>query len=344
MTESHPAQNFSEQWYDLLPKTELHLHLEGAIPCDTLWEIIRKYGGDPAVPDIAALYKKFEYTTFAQFIDTWIWKSDFLREYEDFTLFSEAVARDLASQNIRYAEAHYSPSGYSYLGLEIEPITEAVRAGLRRVPGIEIMLIADVIRDMGPESAIDTVQRVSELKELGVIGIGLGGSEQKFPPEPFAAAYEMARRLGLHTTAHAGEAAGAESVWGAIRSLKIERIGHGVRAVEDEKLLEYLAEKMIPLEVCPLSNVCTGVVKSVEEHPIRKLYDSGALVTVSTDDPKMFGNSLSQEYRMLHQKLGFSKAQICELIMNGISASWMSDENKKLLKDEFAANPSWVMK
>jgi adenosine deaminase len=329
-------------WLRNLPKAELHLHLEGAIPHDALWRIMGKYGGDPSVPDMAALREKFEYKDFAQFIETWVWKSDFLREYEDFAFFSEAVARDLKSQNVRYAETHYSPSGYGYLGLEVQRITEAVRKGLDRVPGIEIKLIADLIRDMGPESAVSTVHLVSEQKDLGVVGIGLGGSEQKFPPEPFKKAYDLARSKGLHTTAHAGEAAGPESVWGALRDLGVERIGHGVRSVEDGRLVEYVARELIPLEVCPLSNVRTGVVPSIEAHPVRRLFELGCLVTVSTDDPKMFGNSLEQEYHALVTRLGFSREDVKTVILNGISASWLEPEAREKLRAEFVSDAAWA--
>ncbi len=331
----------SKSWYVRVPKVELHLHLEGAIPYDTLWELIQKYGGDPAVPDLKSLQRKFEYKDFPHFIETWIWKNAFLREYEDFTLFAEAVARDLASQNIRYVEAFYSPPDFAQRGLHLQRLTEAIRTGLGNVPEIEIALIADVVRDNGPEKASATLAQVNEVRNLGVIGIGLGGSEQTFPPEPFKPVYAEARRLGLHTTAHAGEAAGSESIWGAIRALHVERIGHGVRAGEDEKLLDYLAEKQIPLELCPLSNVCTGVVKSMDEHPAQKLFQRGLCITINTDDPKMFGNSLADEYRLLEQRLGFSRQDLRTLILNGISASWMPAGRKAEIAAAFCASPDW---
>ena len=267
MKEPIPADKNMKNWYERVPKVELHLHLEGAIPYEVLWELVRKYGGDPQVPDQAALLRKFEYKDFPHFIETWIWMIQFLREYEDFTLIAEAVARDLASQNIRYAEVFYSPPDFVKRGLQLQRLTEAIRAGLRRVPEIEITLIADVVRDAGPDNAAITLAQVDEVRNLGVIGIGLGGSEQRFPPEPFEKVYAQARQQGLHTTAHAGEAAGPESLWGAIRTLQVERIGHGVRAIEDEKLLDYLAKTQLPLELCPLSNVRTGVVKSTRRTP-----------------------------------------------------------------------------
>jgi len=183
---------------------------------------------------------------------------------------------------------------------------------------------------------------VKELKKLGVIGVGLGGSEQKYPPELYMKIYEKARFVGFHATAHAGESAGPQSIWGAIRSLKIERIGHGTRAIEDETLLRYLAEKQIPLECCPLSNVRTGVVKSIEDHPVKKFFDSGLLVTVNTDDPAMFGNSLAQEYQMLEERLGFSRDQVRKVILNGVKASWLSNDQKKKLQETLVNDENWL--
>jgi adenosine deaminase len=170
---------------------------------------------------------------------------------------------------------------------------------------------------------------VHEVKDQGVIGIGIGGSEQDHPPEPFAAVFETARQLAFHTTAHAGEAAGAGSIWAAIRSLHVERIGHGTRAHEDEALLNFLAEQQIALEMCPISNMRTGVVPEIARHPIRRYFDKGVLVTVNTDDPKMFGNSLAQEYEALQNDLGFSQDEIRQLIENAVRASWLPSAKKQ---------------
>jgi len=329
-------------WYERVPKVELHLHLEGAIPQEALWQLMQKYGGDPAVPNLEALQRKFQYRDFPHFIETWVWKNQFLREYDDFTLIAEAVAKNLARQNVKYAEMFYTPSDFFRHDLEVQRLTAAIRSGLGRVKQIEIGLILDFCRDRGPENADRNLDAVKEVKLLGVIGVGIGGSEQNYPPEPFAGVYEKARQLGFHTGAHAGEAAGPESIWGAIRSLKVERIGHGTRAIEDETLVRYLAEKQIPLECCPLSNVRTGVVKSIEAHPVKKFFDAGLLVTVNTDDPAMFGNSLAQEYQRLEERLGFSQDEVRKVILNGVKAAWLSNDRKKLLTDTFVKDENWL--
>lgn len=328
-------------WFDNVPKVELHLHLEGAIPRPALWELMQKYGGDPSVPTLADLDEKFTYNDFPEFIQTWIWKNQFLREYEDFTFFSEAFARKLVSQNIRYAESFFSPIRFVDVGMEFGRLFEAVRLGLDRVPEVEVQLIADLTRDFGPDQAMDTVAEVNESKSSGVIGIGLGGSEHNFPAELFTSAYDKARGMGFHVTAHAGEAAGPESVWGAIQHLKAERIGHGVRSGEDETLLDHLAESQIPLEMCPHSNVCTQVVDSFEKHPVKDYFDRGIMVTVNTDDPLMFGNTLSGEYRLLNERLGFSQDDVRQVILNGVKSTWLPEDRKAAMVAEFVTDTSW---
>ncbi len=319
------------------PKVELHFHLEGAIPLPTLWTLVQKYGGDPQVPDQHALVDRFSYQDFPHFLRIWNWMTGYLREAEDFTTIAEAVARDLEAQHHRYVEAFYSPSDFAYHGLTTQEITTAVRRGLDRVRGVEVALIADLVRNRGPEHGLRNLEEIAEVRNCGVIGIGIGGAEHDFPPEPFAPVYARARELGFHTTAHAGEAAGAASIWGALIVLRVERIGHGTRAYEDPRLLRYLAETQTPLEMCPLSNVRTGVVGAVEEHPIRRYVSEGLLVTVNTDDPKLFGNSLMDEYRLLQDRLGFTSEELQALTLNGIRASWLSEPRKDALLAEFQA-------
>ncbi len=325
----------------LLPKVEIHLHLEGAIPLDALWELIQKYRGDAGVRNRTALEERFQYRDFPHFIETWCWKNGFLREYDDFTFVADKVAEDLARQGIRYLEAFYSPPDFARQGLEVQGITEALRKGLdAHAATIETWLIADVVRDLGPAKAARTLEQLSEVKSLGVIGIGMGGSEQAYPPEPFADVYERAREYGFHTTAHAGEAAGPESVWGALKALKVDRIGHGTRAVEDPSLVALLAERQVPLEMCPLSNARTGVVDGIAAHPIRRFFEAGVRVSVNTDDPKMFNTSLEGEYAALADQLGFQPSEIKTLMQNAIRSTWATlDTQRRLLLELDAALP-----
>jgi adenosine deaminase len=330
------SEKSSARNYDALmqiPKIELHLHLEGAIPYEALWELVKKYDGINEVKTIEELKQKFQYTDFPHFIETWIWKNKFLCEYEDFTFIAGKVAEDLISQNIIYAEVFYSPPDFHHKKLVPQKITEAVAKGLRPFEDrVKIKLVADMVRDFGEERAMRTLLEINEVKELGVVGIGIGGSEHQFPPEIFKDVYKKARELGFKTSAHAGEAAGPESIWGAIHDLKVDRIGHGTRAVEDEKLVEYIIENKIPVELCPLSNVRTGVVKSFEKHPLKQYYDKAMIVFLNTDDPKMFNNTLTEEYYFFIEKMGYSLDDVKKLLNNAVDSAWCSEEEKRQLR------------
>lgn len=330
-----------EAWLRRVPKVELHLHLEGAIPHRALWELCRKYGGDPAAPSIEAFTERFRYRDFPHFIEVWVWKNGFLREYEDFTFAAEAVARALAEQHVLYAEVFFSPSDFARHGLTTQELAAAIRRGLSRAPEVEIALVADLVRDHGPAGAAVTLAEVEEVGDAGIIGVGLGGSEQDVPAHLFGSVFARARAAGFRTTAHAGEAAGARSIWAAIRRLRVDRLGHGTRAEEDPRLVDHLADRRVPLEMCPVSNVRTGVVGSIAEHPIRHYVDRGLLVTVNTDDPAMFQTSLAHEDAVLMRTLGFSREEVHRLVLNAVEASWLSDQRKVSLAGRIRAHPAW---
>ena len=330
-------------WLERLPKVELHLHLEGAIPHAALWQLICKYGGDPTVPEAAALPGRFVYRDFPDFIDRWIWKQGFIREAADFELIGASVAAALARQRIVYAEAFYTPADVAGAGISTQEVSLALRRGLASVPEVDVALIADLCRDYGPVVGARTLEDLAEVAaEAGVIGIGLGGSEQSFPPEPFAPVYERARALGLRTTAHAGEVAGPESIWGAIGALGVDRIDHGLRAVEDPSLLAYLAERRLPVTACPGSNVATGAIASLEAHPIRRFMEAGVPVSVSTDDPAMFGLSLAGELAALQSRLGVTDADVRTLELNAVDSCWLVAERRAELRSRLLADPAWA--
>lgn len=329
------------QWLQALPKVELHLHLEGAIPLPALFSLVEKYGGDPGVRTLEDLRRRLTYADFPAFIEAWIWKNAFLREYEDFTFIARTMAQELSKQNVRYAEVFFSPSRFAEDGLVLQEIALAIRAGLDEIDGIEVRLIPDLVRDLGPATAARTLSQVGEILDQGIVGIGMGGSEHLYPPEPFAEVFERARQMGLRTGAHAGEAAGADSVRATLQVLNVDRIGHGIRAIEDPATMDLLAEQRVPLEVCPLSNVATGVVADIESHPVRKLWDHGVMVTINTDDPGMFHNTLTEELVCLHEVFGFSADEIRRLTLNAIDASWQPESCKTELRTAFVADPAW---
>ncbi|MFP5331345.1 MAG: adenosine deaminase [Acidimicrobiia bacterium] len=305
-------------WHSM-PKVELHLHLEGAIPLDAMWELVQRHGGDPDVPTAAALEERFVFTDFAHFISTWEWKLKFHTTADDYRFLAEAVASDLRRQGHVYVEAFVSPTDSP---LDPAVFLRAVRQGLNRVRGIDVALVPDLVRDTGPQRAMQTLETILSVRdEVGVIGITIGGSEQHHPPGDFAAVFARARAGGLRLTAHAGEAAGPDSVRSAIEGLEVDRIGHGVRAVEDPSLVRKLVELQIPLEVCPTSNIRTRVAPSMEAHPLRQLIDAGAFVTLSTDDPAMFGCTLAGEYAAV-ARLGYDTETMRALSENAIDGSW----------------------
>ena len=316
-----------------IPKIENHVHLEGAIPYATLWQLIQKYGGDRSINSLEQLEEKFIFRDFNHFIETWIWKNQFLREYEDFRMISDAVFRDLARQNVKYAEIFISPSTFRDK-LDVRRIVEAISGSMDRNPEIRIGLIVDFVRNHGQDSELRALSEISEVRDLGIIGIGIGGSEKEFPPELFTDLFEKARNLGFRTTAHAGEAAGADSIWKALRYLNVDRIGHGTRAAEDPALLDHLAEHKIPVELCPISNLRTRVISSLDEHPFRTFLERGIPVSINTDDPKMFGNSLAQEYQALAETFNMDDTDICSVIIESIKTTWLEEkEQAKLIED-----------
>lgn len=342
-SDQHVDLPVRREWIDRVPKVELHLHLEGAIPHAALWQLICKYGGDARVPTLESLPGYFVYRDFPEFIDRWIWKQGFLREAADYELVGAAVAGELLRQRIVYAEAFYTPADAAAVGLSTQEVSLALREGLASVAGVEVALIADLCRDYGPVVGARTVAEVAEVAaEAGVIGIGLGGSEQRFPPEPFAPAYERARDLGLRTTAHAGEVVGPESVWGAVRALHVDRIDHGTRAAEDPALMAYLAERRVPVTSCPGSNVATGAVGSLQEHPIRRFLDAGVVISIGTDDPAMFGLSLAGEFATLQSRLGLTAADVRTLLLNAVDSCWLSEERRSDLRARVVGDPAWA--
>ena len=317
-----------------MPKVELHLHLEGAIPLDALWELIDRHGGDPRVRTRRDLEQWYSYRNFAHFIEIWMWMNGYLRTYDDFEFAAGAVAQDLARQNIVYAEVFFSPSDFASHGLEPQGIATAIRTGLDGVGGVDVALIVDFVRDRGPANAARVLSAMTDVAEdARVIGVGIGGFESAHPPEQFADVYRDAGEAGFKLTAHAGEGSGPESVWGAVRSLRVHRVGHGIRSIEDPALVAYLADRQIPLEVCPTSNLRTGVVENWDQHPVARLIEAGVIVTINTDDPAMFHTTLAGEFKTLADRFSFDDAAMQRLSFAAVESSWADDRTKKRLAD-----------
>jgi adenosine deaminase len=315
-----------------LPKVELHLHLEGAIPLKALLQLIEKYKGQDFIT-LNELEEKFTYSDFNHFISTWYWKNSFIREYEDYQFIAEQVSLNLAEQNIRYAEIYFSPTDFRKKDSQPQKIAIAIRKGLNtHSDKITINLIADLVRD--EENKLSQLKQILEVQDQGIIGIGLGGKEKEFPPKLFTKVYKEAKKVGLKTTCHAGEAAGPDYIWQAVRDLHVDRIGHGTSAIKDEKLVEHLISKQIPVEMCPISNVRTSSVTSLAEHPIYDFYKKGMIVSINTDDPKMFNTTIEKEYISLIETFNLDLSDIFQLAQNSIRSAWCSKDIIKALKSE----------
>jgi len=326
-----------------MPKTELHIHLEGAVPLATLLQLIQRHGDSESEMTMDCLKSRFTYADFTDFIDAWVWKNTFIKDEKDFEEIAYQTLQQLSVQHVKYVEAFYSPGDYRRQGLSVEGITESLIAGKERALqefGIRSELIVDLTRDHGPEVGIRRIDEVTPYLGKGVIGIGLGGSEKEYPADPYEFAYNEAKQRGFRLTVHAGEAAGANSIWAAIKKLQAERIGHGVRLKEDPQLMRFLQQSQIPLEMCVGSNLSTKVVESLSSHPIKEYFDNGLMVTVNSDDPTMFNTSITQEYELLVKKLGFTLADIQQLMLNGIHSSFLTDEEKQQMKEDF--NKEWL--
>lgn len=319
-----------------MPKVELHLHLDGAFTLDYLFELVQKYGGDPEIKSIADLRNQFVFTDFPHFVETWFWKNRFFREPIDFEESVYCTLKELSFQNIVYLEAFFSPWDYKESGVISTDIVQANLNAVKRAEkdfNIRCRLIVDITRDHGHEHAINRLNEITPFLGEKIIGIGLGGSEQHYPTHMFKDVFVEAKRRGFHCVAHAGEVMGTESIWSAIKDLKVERIGHGVRSIEDPKLVEYLRIEQIPLEICLVSNIKTGVYPGLANHPFAELFSKGLLLTVNSDDPTMFGTILADEYSILYNELNLSLLEIKNIQINAIESSFAPKVEKKKIKE-----------
>lgn len=286
--------------YRAWPKAELHLHLEGSADAESMPEL------EPAV---------YGFTDFAGFLRAYKWVVERLRTPEDYARITRRLLQKLDAQGVLYAEITLSAGVVLWKKQEFAPIYDAVREASRESP-VEAHWILDAVRHFGPEPAMQVAELAAERVSDGVVAFGIGGDEERGPAEWFADAYRWAKGAGLRLTAHAGETMGPPSVWAALE-IGAERIGHGIRAIEDAALVEHLRERGIPLEVCITSNVMTGAVTSLEAHPVRKLYDAGVPITLNTDDPGMFATTLCGEYELAARQFGFSEAELRGIAENG---------------------------
>lgn len=319
-----------------LPKAELHLHLEGAVEPATLLELRTAHGDRATLAELAPLYR---YTDFASFLMAFKAVSEHLRGPEDYELITYRLMQRLKQENVLHAEVYVSVGVCLWRKQDFTAIFEGLERGRARGArdfGISLLWIFDATRHFGVEEAQKVFELAVRYQDRHVIGVGIGGDEVKAPPELFRSVYGYAADHGLRLTAHAGETAGPESIWGAL-NLNAERIGHGLTAAQDADLIEELAQRQVPVEICITSNVRTGLCPSVSEHPVKRYFDQGLMITLNSDDPALFGTTLSREYQVAQDAFGFSDEHLRELARNSFEASFLPADKKLEFLDMFDA-------
>ena len=321
---------------DELPKVELHVHLVGSASVATVLELARRHpdGHVPLTgPELASFY---EFRDFPHFAAVYHAVSGLLREPADVAELVLGAARDLAGQNVRYAELTVTPYTFTAAGMPAAALTEALDVAARAARheyGVELAYIFDIAGELGAAAAYATLEHALSWRPEALTGFGLAGIEQARPAclDVFREVFGAAIAAGLHSVPHAGEMSGPETIWEALTGLRAERIGHGLSCLADPRLVAELRERQVPLEVCPTSNVCTRQVPDLASHPLPRLLAEGLFVTLNSDDPPMFGTTLTREYRRAASAFGLSRGQLAELAKNGVRASFLDAGAKQAL-------------
>ncbi len=321
-----------------MPKVELHVHLEGATDADTVWAMARRNGVSLPAATPGAWRDFYAFRDFDHFIEVYTAAAGAMRTAEDWAFMAERFAAGQGAQGVLYTEAFLSAS-FMLDALPADALIDALAAGAAAGEarhGARVRFIPDIARHL-PHTQRAVLDFATRGRDRGLfLGLGLGGPEVGFPPELFRDTYAEARRRGLRVVAHAGETEGAASVRGAVEALGAERIGHGVRSLEDPAVIAMLRERRVPLEVCPTSNYRLKVVPEGAPHPLRALVDAGVVCTVNSDDPPMFGTTLVDEYRLLARQ-GFGWDELWALNLNAVDAAFLADADRAALRARFAA-------
>jgi len=325
-----------------LPKAELHVHHVGSASARIVSELAARHPG--TVPsDLDELRRFYEFRDFAHFVEVYLAVVDLIKTPEDIRYLTYEVAREMATgQNLRYAELTCTP--YTSVqpheegkGMAIEAYSEAIedaRVAAERDFGLVLRWIYDIPGESGLPAADKTLEYALQHRTEGLIGFGLGGPEIGVPRPQFQPHFDAARAAGLRSLPHAGETTGPQTVWDALTLLGAERIGHGTSSAQDPELLVHLAERGIPLEVCPSSNIATRAVTTLDEHPIRAFRDAGVTITINSDDPPMFGTELNREYEIAADLLDLDESGLADLARAAVHASYADEDVKKRILGE----------
>ncbi|WFF09672.1 adenosine deaminase [Micromonospora sp. WMMD1076] len=324
-----------------LPKVELHVHHVGSASPRIVAELAARHEGRSPVPaDPEALADYFAFRDFAHFIEVYLSVVDLIRDADDVWLLTHEVARELARQQVRYAELTVTPYSHVNRGIPAPAFCEAIEDARKRAEadfGIALRWCFDIPGEAGLPAAEQTLRIALDERPDGLVSFGLGGPEIGVPRPQFKPWFDQARAAGLRSVPHAGETTGPETIWDALRELGAERIGHGISAAQDPALLTHLAERRIPLEISPTSNVRTRAVPSLDAHPLPRLVEAGVPVSINSDDPPMFGTTLNDEYAVAARLLRLGPDGVAALARDAVAAAFLAPTEQARITAEIDA-------
>ncbi len=337
---SSPDPNVTDDFLRRMPKAELHIHIEGSLEPEMMFEIADRNGVQLHYASVEEARKAYDFTDLQSFLDLYYEGMRVLLHERDFHDLTWAYLERAASQGVRHAEIFFDPQAHTDRGIAFETaitgIHRALLEGEQRL-GVSSHLILCFLRHLSAEEATQTLHEALPYKEW-IVGVGLDSSEVGHPPEDFKAVFEEAARHGFLKVAHAGEEGPPEYIWQALDDLGVVRIDHGVRCMEDPKLVQRLKEERVPLTVCPLSNVRLRGFSSMEEHPVKRMLDEGLCVTVNSDDPAYFGGYVADNLLAVRDGLGFTRGDCRKVAENSFKASFLGEENQRRLLAELDAH------
>jgi adenosine deaminase len=321
-------------WLNQLPKLELHMHLEGSLEPELMFALAKRNRINLPFASIDAVREAYQFNNLQDFLDIYYQGANVLLNEEDFYDLTWAYLKQCHAQNVIHVEPFFDPQTHTDRGVPfatvVNGISRALEDGLTRL-GISSELIMCFLRHLSEEAAFATLDEAEPFLNK-IIAVGLDSSEQGHPPEKFSRVFTRAREMGLLTVAHAGEEGPPEYIWTAINDLKVSRVDHGVRSVEDAELMQHLIDTRMPLTVCPLSNTKLCVFDNMSKHNILEMLEQGVCVTVNSDDPAYFGGYMNENFIALIDGLGMQKDQAIQLLSNSIEASFAGHDRKKVMR------------
>ncbi|HEY7558730.1 MAG TPA: adenosine deaminase [Candidatus Binatia bacterium] len=325
-----------ETFIERVPKAELHIHVEGSLEPDLMFELALRNGLRLPFKSVDDVRKAYAFTDLQSFLQVYYQGIRVLVREMDFYELARAYLQKAHAQNIRHIEMFFDPQAHTSRGIAFETAISGIRRAMVNTQqqfGISSKLIMCFLRDLSEEAAMETLRQALPFKDW-IIAVGLDSAEVGHPPEKFSRVFDKAREEGFLTVAHAGEEGPPEYIWQALERLKVSRIDHGVRCIEDPDLTARLAADGIPLTVCPLSNVKLRVFESVEKHNLKQLLDRGLRVTINSDDPAYFGGYITENFLAVQKTLGLDRNDICRMVRNSFQGAFLSPDQKQSLLDE----------